>query len=116
MLEDSVPICFVELASDFVSVGFLDDHLREETNYAFQELAPGRLFLTSALEREFVDGSDKVVLGTSYSFNPDGKMEIVKEEFGTGMISRAERTVDVSGNWDTYPSFGSYDSICRLER
>src|SRR5262245_47711187 len=64
--------CYVEVANDYIGVEFLDASLREYMSYQFQELEPGRLFLTMATLREFDGNSDTVKSGVTYYFKPDG--------------------------------------------
>jgi hypothetical protein len=110
------PLAFIEFNGDYVGVGFLDRLLREYLSYSFQEVEPGRLFLTMATHREFDGDSDRVQKGTTYIFNPDGDVTVISEEFPNGGKSRHKITADVSGNWESYPEFGKYDSLLREDR
>ncbi|MFB9241915.1 lytic transglycosylase [Massilia antarctica] len=66
------PYCFIDIAKGVVGVGVHDEFLRESLTHAFQEVGPGKLFLTMATHREFDGGSDKVVSGISYLFEQNG--------------------------------------------
>jgi len=112
------PKCFIELIGSkrYVGVEFLDELLRIPLNYQFQERASGSLFLSMATYREFQNDSDVVTNGTSYIFKEDGTVMIENENFSAGTRSTCQSTVDVSGNWEQYPSFGDYSSIIRVER
>ena len=112
----AVPSVFVEFNDSYVGVGFLDRQLREELMYQFQERSPGRLFLTMAVHRDFEGSSDRVVKGSSYSFNEDGRVTIEDEDFVGGKVAKSERKANVRGNWEQYPAFGDYGSITRRER
>ena len=114
--QSSSPACFVEINNDYIGVAFLDTSLREYLSYQFQELEPGRLFLTMATHREFEGGSDKVKSGTTYYFKQDGSVTIESEDFLTNTRSVKEAYTDVSGNWEPYPQFGQYLSIIRENR
>ena len=114
----SRPSCFVELslARGYVGVGFLDDQLREYLSYQFQEKSPGRLFLTMATHREFADASDRVRKGTTYYFDPNGRVVIERKDFETREAERSESVAALEGNWESVPEFGRYEGVCRKER
>ncbi len=111
------PTCFLEVKRGFVGVGFLDEKLREVLSYSFQEEEPGKLFLSMATHREFEPNSDKVLKGTSYIFSLDGKLIIRREVFSPShKLDSAERTTDISANWEPFPKFGSYGHLVKAER
>jgi hypothetical protein len=114
--EASSPTCFVEINNKYVGVGFLDALVREYLCYTFDEVEPGRLFLSEATHREFDGDSDKVSRGETYIFKQDGSVRVEKENFLENSHSVAESKMDVTGNWDAYPSFGRYESIIRKSR
>jgi hypothetical protein len=107
---------FIEVNNDYFGIGFLDSHLREYLSYQFQELEPGRLFLTMATHREFDGETDRVSYGTTYYFKPDGSVTVETEDFATANLATKEMKVDVNGNWETYPNFGDYGSLTRVDR
>ena len=117
-LIDSVekPFCFLEINDKFVGVGFLDDNLRERVYYAFREIEPGRLFLSMATYREFEGDLDKVLLGTTYMFDPSGAVKIQKQQFNPYNAEASETVTDVSGNYDARPEFGHYGNLIKLKR
>jgi hypothetical protein len=110
------PFCFLEINDKFVGVGFLDDRAREYLYYAFKEMEPGRLFLSMATYREFDGETDTVVLGTSYIFNPIGTVKTQKQHFKPHSVEMAESSIDVSGNYSSWPEFGEYDELIRVDR
>lgn len=110
------PYCFLDISNGVVGVGFLDDLLRESLTYAFQEITPGKLFLTMATHREFKDDTDEVVAGATYTFEPDGALQITRESFNPYHIETAESTCDVRGNYSDVPEFGNYDDLIKVER
>jgi hypothetical protein len=114
--EPESPTSFVEVNNDYIGVGFLDAELREYLSYQFQELEPGKLFLTMATHRDFQEGNDVVASGTTYIFKPEGVIDIEDEDFLAGTKSTRQTEADVSGNWEPYPSFGEYSSLLRVER
>jgi len=110
------PHAFIEFNKDYVGVGFLDKFLRGYLSYSFEEVEPGRLFLTMATHREFDGDYDQVKKGTTYVFKQNGNVVTLTEEFPNGDKTRGETSADVSGNWENYPAFGEYDSLLRTER
>ncbi|NHZ66970.1 lytic transglycosylase [Massilia genomosp. 1] len=118
VLVDSVdePYCFLDIAEGVVGVGFLDEFLRESLTYAFQEIEPGKLFLTMATHREFDGSADKVTSGISYLFEQNGSVEIRREFFNPHRLETVASTADVSSNYSAMPDFGNYDDLIRVER
>jgi hypothetical protein len=119
VLVDSLerPFCVIVVMPKAVAVDFLDEHLREALSYQFQVVAPGRLFLTRAVHREFDGDEDKVTKGTSYKFTQDGKVRIDRETFlPAHSLEVANTEADVSSNYVPFPQFGEYDEFTRTER
>ncbi|MGX9772328.1 hypothetical protein ACWYXN_02340 [Janthinobacterium aestuarii] len=118
VLVDSIerPYCFMEIADKVVGVGFLDEHLRESLSYDFQEIEPGKLFLTMAIHREFDGETDIVVSGISYIFKQDGTVHMRREFFNPHRFETAATSSDVSMNYAATPDFGEYDDFIRVER
>lgn len=109
-------VAIIDVNNDYLGVDFLDELGRDFLSYQFQELEPGRLFLTMATHREFAEKTDAVKSGTTYYFKPDGRVTIEKEDFTIPQLSESEKQVDVTGNWEAYPTFGDYGSITRVDR
>ena len=110
------PSCFLEINDKFVGVGFLDEEMREYLYYAFKEVEPGKLFLTTATYREFEGGTDKVLVGTTYNFSQDGKVKVHREHFNPHKIEDLSSSADMSGNYSAWPEFGEYDDLIQIER
>lgn len=110
------PRCVLEIAAHFVGVEFLDEQLREALSYQFQLVEPGRLFLSMATYREFVGLSDQVSVGTTYFFSRDGTVKIERLTFEPHGKETSDSTVDVSPNYSSFPSFGEYGDLIRIER
>lgn len=106
----------------WVSVGFLDEELREYLLYSFKLLANDQLFLSMAVHREFAlnegegAGFMNVSNGTTYLFNEDGNTVVREERFNPHLLEESETKVDISGNYEPFPAFGDYQSIIRKER
>jgi hypothetical protein len=109
---------FVEMNGNSAAVGMLDLFGREYISYQFQEKELQRLFLTMAVHREFQDDTHVVLRGTILVFKPDGQVILEQEDFAkhTKLTGPAENAIDVSQNWEPYPSFGDYSSIARINR
>jgi hypothetical protein len=108
--------CFVEANNDYIGVGISDNAKREFLSYQFQEIQPGRLFLTMATHCEFDGETDGVKSSTTYYFKPNGCVTVESEDFATGHLTTKKIQTDVSGNWEAYPVFGDYESIVRIDR
>lgn len=85
--SDVKPACFINITKNagWVSVGFLDQELREYLFYSFKVINDNKLFLSMAVHREFAENEGEgtgvlnVSSGTTYIFNEDGNT-IVREE------------------------------------
>ncbi|MBI1831877.1 MAG: lytic transglycosylase [Planctomycetes bacterium] len=114
--ENGTPFYFVELNMAYVGVAFLDELIREYLVYQFQELEPGRLFLSMATYRDFDGDSDRVKDGTTYYFKPNGTVITEHLDCATNTLTTKECVRDLSGNWEPYPAFGEYSALARKER
>lgn len=110
------PYSFLEVAEKAVGVSFLDKFLRESLSYDFQEVEPGRLFLSMATYRNFDGDTDKVKDGASYIFDRNGKVLIRKESFEPHRLETSTLHADVTANYSPMPVFGSYEDLIRMER
>jgi len=111
------PTHVISFASPWVSVGFFDASRREYLSYDFKETGtvPESLFLKMAEFREFKH-SDKPVASTRFAYAPSGRLLIERQDLETGETLEREQPDDLSENWEDYPTFGSYASLCRAER
>lgn len=119
VLVDSIerPFCVILVMANGIAVDFLDESLRKALSYQFQVVAPGRLFLSMAVHREFDGDGDKVASGTSYGFTEDGKVRIDREIFlPAHRLEVANSQTDVSANYAPAPEFGKYEEFMRMER
>ena len=110
------PSCFVEVASDFYGVSFLDDHGREYLMYTFEEAEQERVFLKEATHREYAGDSSSVAKGTVYRFWPDGRVMIERSEPPFQRAQVSESHADVSRNWERKPEFGQYEQLISKDR
>ncbi|MCA9094078.1 MAG: hypothetical protein KDA68_11355 [Planctomycetaceae bacterium] len=109
--------CFIEISKEAVTVGFLDDLIREYLTYSFRELSPGKLFLKSARHRNFEGESDKLKTAKIFYFETDGRVHIEEYDDKTQTVESSDaESVDPAGYWEDYPEFGKYDSLIRIER
>lgn len=114
--SETHPTAFVEVTKNTVSVGFLDERLREKLSYAFIAVGGGRIFLSMATYRDFQGDSDALGSGTSYVFQESGSVSIKRQTFSPPASQVTDSTTDVSGNYSLYPIFGRYDDLLRVER
>jgi hypothetical protein len=114
--EESAPICVVEINNDYIGVGFFDEFVRQYLRYTFQEMEPGRAFLSQAIHREFDGTTDNVVRGTVYYFEREGRVTIKKDDYLANERQTKETTSDVTSNWEAYPEFGKYEAFLRKDR
>jgi hypothetical protein len=118
--EGEKPYCLLTSVRDFRRVQFFDEFSREYLSYDFRspEDYSDKLFLETALYREYEKDKDKQISATNFIFKIDGNLSMI--EYDT--IKRTQnnlidiKTIDVSSNWEEYPKFGQYESIIRKER
>lgn len=119
VLVDSIerPFCVILVMAEAVAVDFFDEALRPALSYQFQTVAPGQMFLTMAVHREFDGDEDKVTKGTRYTFTQEGKVQIRRETFlPAHSLEVANTEADVSSNYVPFPPFGEYEEFTRMER
>jgi hypothetical protein len=110
------PTYVVDLAADWVSVYFLDDKERIYLNYDFREMEPNRLFLSSAIHREFDGDSADVRTSTTFAFKTDGSIVMERRDHVAGSAEERESFADPAVNWEESPAFGEYANLCRVDR
>jgi len=110
------PRFVVDLAGEWVSIDFLDGNLRKYLSYNFIELRPGRLFLKSAYVWQYEGESDTKCSSKNFNFKEDGRMVVAERDSQTGEIAEFESITSVDENWEEYPAFGEYASLCVEER
>lgn len=110
------PTNFIEVTSGAITVGFLDNHLREKMTYGFQLTSDGTLFLSMATYREFSGNSDTISSGTTYIFNEEGRVSIIAETFDPHFREESTSAVEIQGNYSRYPDFGEYGDLVKIER
>lgn len=110
------PTCFLEVNDKFVGVGFLDRHVREFVYYAFKEVEPGELFLSTATYREFEGDSDAVSVATTYSFDRHGDVKMRRQSLNPHRLEFSASIADVAANYAAWPEFGEYHDLTKVER
>src|SRR5260370_19147405 len=115
--EANVPRFIVEVAHNSVVVSFLDEHQGPYLQYAFQAVTAGRLFRTRAIYREYEGSTNKLVEAQTFLFTLEGKQVITVQDRVHHTSKQQEADdVDMKSNWEDYPAFGQYASVCRAER
>jgi hypothetical protein len=110
------PRCYVEVNDDYLAVGFLDDRGREYLLYQFEEIEPGRMFLTTATRRQFDSNGRRSMTASSSHFFETGELLVITEAHIPHAFSIEELELDVESNWEPYPEFGAYEGFVTLER
>lgn len=112
------PAAFIEVVGEnrYVGVNFLDDQLRDYLIYNFQRDATGRLFMSAGDYRTYEGVSDELVMVEQYRFKRDGFVTITRTDLKSNACEVGSKTIDVSPNYDSWPEFGSYDSLLVRDR
>jgi hypothetical protein len=112
----SKPFCAVEIVpeTDFIGVYFFDPYLRIYLRHLFLRQSDGRIFLREVISRSFIDELDTISGGTDYFFDVDGTVKIV--EYVGEVIKVGTGTHDISKNYSSYPMFGDYSEIIKIDR
>ncbi|MFI7399692.1 hypothetical protein ACIBW9_04255 [Streptomyces sp. NPDC049541] len=119
--KHSTPALRVEmrLETGYASVIFMDEHGRDSLDYTFT-LIDGSLFLETATSYDYGGSEERggyadAERTESYEFTTEGIIRRIAEV--DGEESRESRHgIDVSGNWESVPNFGAYDTLIRRDR
>lgn len=84
--------------------------------YVLDEIETGRLFLDQVLTATLVGETDVPSETLQYLFSQDGMVRIIEYQGVGGSTKEGHDRVDVSGNSESYPAFGEYDALIRVER
>lgn len=116
--DPSYPDAFIEINDSFLYVGFLDDHQREVKGYEFTEIEPDRIFLKEIQLWEYEGVSDNRTSSVRFRFTTEGAYGVEKADLRTNNVERIEPsdTIDASGLFAEYPTFGAYDELMRDDR
>lgn len=112
----SAPTEVISLSGRSAVVYFLDQDARPRFVYSFQELSPGKLFLSQISFHEYEAGGERPARTSVMAFSIDGSTEAAESEPGKREVVEKSGQVDVSSHWEEYPEFGSYQGILREER
>ncbi|AKA70508.1 hypothetical protein [Clostridium scatologenes] len=116
IIENDTEKYIVNVAGVWVSVYFLDENKRNYLYYSFKEVEKNKLSLIESSYWEYEVGSDKVLGTMHFTFLQDGSTMMSEKNEITGQIVQKEGNFSVQGNWDVYPEFGIYNSICKEQR
>ena len=109
MPDGQLPFAFLEIKDSYVAVDFFDDFIRPYMNYQYQEFEHGRLFLSMAARRYFIEDTNEVADGKVWFFKPDGSVVVKENE------DHREWHMDVSDQWKAYPPFGQYNHLLEVK-
>jgi hypothetical protein len=110
------PRVIVDVAGEWVSVDFLDSRQRKYLSYNFKEVQPGRLFLKSAHFWEYDGDSDSEISTKLFTFSENGHIVILDHAAASDDAREFETTASVEENWECYPRFGEFRSLCNKQR
>ena len=106
----------VAKSTNFVGVVFLDDLLRSYLSYDFKLVETELLFLSMVTHCDFEGDKNQVKFGSSYIFHSDGRLIIRNQSFFPASIEEVNSSVDITNNYETYPNFGEYEHLFKIER
>lgn len=106
----------VDVASDWISVLFFDANSGLYMKYDFKKVDPGRLFLSAAMHIEFAGEIHPPHRAVTFAFKMDGSIVIERRNMLTGVVEEKSSHGDCAANWEAYPEFGDYYSVCRSNR
>jgi len=109
------PRHLVDFAEGWVSVIFLDQHLRQYLRYDFKVTDEGKLFLKTATHWEYAGTSEVESARKIFSFEMTGCV-VMEEQKAHGEVRELTTVASIDENWVDYPPFGDYRSLCRAER
>ncbi|EEK78350.1 hypothetical protein bcere0009_26780 [Bacillus cereus R309803] len=117
MLTEGERIKYViNVTKDWVSVGFYDDLVRKYLNYDFEVINDNRIFLRTAMYREYNDTNEKENTRLILNFCENGYTVMEKMDVNKRLVEEREVHDYVENNWDVFPDFGHYIHLCREER
>lgn len=106
----------VDIAGDWVSVLFFDEQDRNFLRYDFKRVEPERLFLSLAVHLAYTDEEHRPGTSLTFAFKPDGAIVIERRNMASGEVEEKDSQGDLRSNWEAYPAFGQYSSVCRVNR
>jgi hypothetical protein len=105
----------IDLAGEWVSVYFLDEHNRSCLEYDFRKVQPERVFLDTVRYKEYADETNKPSRVSTLRYREDGSVLVIRW-YADETVEDKEEHTDPASNWDLYPEFGQYDGVCRFDR
>lgn len=106
----------VDIAGPWVSVMFFEAHDRLFLRYDFKKEQSGRLFLSLAVCLEYQGEERQHARSVTFAFKQDGTVLVETRSVPFGEVQERESSADPAVNWEDYPEFGAYSSVCRLSR
>jgi len=110
------PLFIIDVSDEWVSIIFMDEYLRQYLRYDFRETQSGKLFLKTATYWLYEDDSDAEIFSKIFSFNESGHIIVEERNLKSNEVKAFEDTLNVDNNWEDYPFFGNYESLCKKER
>jgi hypothetical protein len=72
--------------------------------------------LTHAVFREFAKETNDVVSAKLFAFKEDGHIFMDDRDLLNRTVEEREVSYSAAENWEEYPRFGDYTSLCREQR
>ena len=123
--SDTHPSCVLTILHyqdrpKFIEVGFLDEWLRKYLVYSFEEIESNKLFLVQINYREYPDeDTDEVISAMLQFHHSNGIADCIEwftDEEGKEIQETFNKKVDLAPLYSSFPKFGEYDDLIRLER
>lgn len=120
--NDAYPFCYVTVVpkNKHIGINFLDYAGRKYLSYLFHEVKEDRtLFLQEIWSYYFTtESGDKEDYRIHFVFDEEGKINYRKYDDENEKFEDYEsnRKFDVTGLYESYPNFGEYESLIRIDR
>ena len=112
--EGGINQYILEISQNDIFVNFINDSQHRYLTYAFHRERNDDIFLNATYYHNYEEGIEKELI--IFGFKTNGELLMEKRNLISGDVEEKESKVDVSGNWDKYPIFGSYTSLIKLNR
>lgn len=116
LIDNGNPKYIIDFAGKWVTVAFLDQLIRPYLQYDFKEMKAGKLFLKTATYWEYENEGNSETEIKIFAFDESGRILIEDYNKLTSEVRKLETHESVEENWEEYPAFGQYMSLCREER
>lgn len=106
----------LDFAKSWVTVNFVDALGRIYLKYDFRRVEEDKLFLSLASHFEYTGDESKPRSSTLFAFQVSGSTLIERRDLASGEVHEKSITASTEPNWEPFPAFGDYASLCRVDR